>query len=163
VRRGVALSAAVLAAGLAERAAGAAVPALLTINTVAGATLVAAGKTAVGPVSAKSLALAEEAMRGMLGFKGKVLVVLLVVALVAAGVGLAGYQAPGPNPPPVSAGEPSALAGDDKPQPAPEKPADADPVAFTYAGHVLDPDGKPLAGARVSISGLTPGVIEFRD
>src|SRR5262249_38985952 len=70
-RRGVALSAAALAAGLAERTAGAAVPALLTINTVQGAALFAAGKTAVGPLSAQSIALAEESMKGMHGFKSK--------------------------------------------------------------------------------------------
>jgi RNA polymerase sigma factor (sigma-70 family) len=163
VRRGVTLSAAALAAGLAERAAGAALPALLTINTVTGATLVAAGKTAVGPLSAKSLALAEEAMKGMLGLKSKILIVLLVVALVAAGVGLAAYPAPGTKPAPLSAGDPPALAPEDKPQPAPEKPADAVPETFTYAGRVLDPDGKPLAGAKVWICGLTPGVIDFRD
>jgi hypothetical protein len=35
--------------------------------------------------------------------------------------------------------------------------------SLVYAGRVLDPDGKPLAGAKVLISGLTPGVIEFRE
>lgn len=51
--------------------------------------------------------------------------------------------------------------------PAPEPAAPADPPAregvdvFTYAGTVLDPAGKPLAGARVHISGLNRGTIEF--
>src|SRR4051812_9756972 len=33
---------------------------------------------------------------------------------------------------------------------------------FTFAGRVLDPEGRPLAGARVYFSGLTPS-IEFRE
>jgi RNA polymerase sigma factor (sigma-70 family) len=36
------------------------------------------------------------------------------------------------------------------------------PAVLTYVGRVLNPDGKPLAGAKVYICGLTPGVIEFR-
>src|SRR5262249_25105617 len=92
-RRGISLSAAALAAGLAEQTAGAAVPALLTLTLVKGAALMAAGKTAVGAVSSHAIVLAEEAVKGMLGFKGKVLAVLLVAGLAATGVGHSGHKA----------------------------------------------------------------------
>ena len=48
---------------------------------------------------------------------------------------------------------------------APPADADDDEMArtFTYAGRVLGPDGKPLAGAKVWISGLKPGVIEYAE
>jgi hypothetical protein len=94
-RRGVTLTAAALAAGLGETAAGAAVPALLTLNTVRGATLVAAGKSAAGALSASAIALGEEYMKGMLGIKRKALLTLLVVGLLAGGAGLAARPAAG--------------------------------------------------------------------
>jgi RNA polymerase sigma factor (sigma-70 family) len=182
-RRGVALSAAALAAGLAERAAGAALPALLVLNTVKGVTLFAAGKAAAGPLSAQALALGEESMKGMLGFKGKALIALLVAGLGAGLAGLAGHAAPGREPPtppgdargPAAGVDQSGAAKADaaggadrpaapaaKPQPAPAQPADQAGETFTYAGRVLGPDGKPLAGAKLFINGLTPGVIEYR-
>ncbi len=41
--------------------------------------------------------------------------------------------------------------------------ADPDPAdVFTYAGRILDPNGKPLKGAKVYICGLRGGVIEFK-
>jgi RNA polymerase sigma factor (sigma-70 family) len=157
-RRGIALSTAALAAGLAERATGAAVPALLTINTVKGAALVAAGKSAAGALSSQAIALGEQSMKGTLGFKGKVLVALLIAGLAVAGVVLASHQAAGER-----RAEPQPPAATDKPRPGPDKPAETAQETFTYAGRVLDPDGKPLAGAKIYISGLRPGVIEFRE
>jgi RNA polymerase sigma factor (sigma-70 family) len=154
-RRGFALSAAAMAAGLVGRAA-AAVPALLTINTVKGAALVAAGKSAAGAMSSQAIALGEQSMKGTLGFKGKVLLALLAAGLAVAGL-LASHQAPPAEKPPAAAGEP------DKPRPGPDKPAAAAQDTFTYSGRVLDPEGKPLAGAKIYISGLRPGVIEFRE
>jgi RNA polymerase sigma factor (sigma-70 family) len=160
-RRGVALSAAALAAGLAGRAAGAAVPALLAINTVKGASLVAAGKTAAGALSAEAIALGEESMKGIPGLKGKLLVVLVLAGLVAGGAVLAARQLPAP-PGEARAPEAEQPAASGKPTPVPGKPAEPAQETFTYAGRVLGPDGKPLAGAKVYICGLTPGVIEFR-
>src|SRR5262249_12134740 len=50
----------------------------------------------------------------------------------------------------------------EKPAAVPKKAEPEVAEAFTYAGRVLDPDGKPKAGAKVLLCGLTPGVIEFR-
>jgi Sigma-70, region 4 len=70
-RRGITLSAAVLKKALCEKAAGAPVPLRLMINTVKAAMAIAAGKAvAAGLVSARALALAEEAVRGMADIKG---------------------------------------------------------------------------------------------
>jgi RNA polymerase sigma factor (sigma-70 family) len=92
VRRGVALSAGALAAGLAEREARAAVPALLTIETVKGAMAGAAGTGAV-PLSERAVALAEGAMKGTLGTRSKVFAALAALGLLAGGLGLAAQQA----------------------------------------------------------------------
>jgi RNA polymerase sigma factor (sigma-70 family) len=152
-RRGLALSAAALAAGLAEKAARAAVPALLTINTVKGATRFIAGQAAPGALPSPAVALAEESMKPMLGIKSKVLFVLLAVGLAAGGVGLAGHQAPGGKPPPGPQADAPGPAA-----PARSRPAQAKPVApadetFPCAGRVLDPDGKPASGARLLLLG----------
>jgi protocatechuate 3,4-dioxygenase beta subunit len=84
---------------------------------------------------------------------------ILAIALGLAAGGFAAHQQPTAGP------EPDARRQGvtEKPHPAAEKSADPVREAFTYAGRVLDPDGKPLAGAKLSICGLTPGVIEFRE
>jgi RNA polymerase sigma factor (sigma-70 family) len=89
VRRGITLSAGAMAAGLAEREARAAVPALLTIDTVKGA--LAAGQGAA-PLSERAVALAEGAMKGTFGVKSKVFTALVALGLLAGGVGLAAHR-----------------------------------------------------------------------
>src|SRR5207247_3769877 len=84
---------------------GATVPGAHTRNTVKGVTLVATGKSAAGTLSSLAIALGEESMKGMLGFKGKVLLLLLAAGLAAGGGGLAGYQTPGEKSPAVSQGK----------------------------------------------------------
>src|SRR5262249_17984661 len=94
VRRGIALSAGVLTAALREKAAAAPVTALLTIDTVRAATLVAAGKAVVGEgVSTRALALAEETMRPIFGGKLVCLALALVVAAGSAGLAVCGASA----------------------------------------------------------------------
>lgn len=89
-RRGICLSAGVLTTVLAEKAAAAPVATLLTLNTVKAVTSVAAGKLAAGGlVSARAVTLAEEAMKGMLTIKTKLVLLVLVCCLAAGGVGLA--------------------------------------------------------------------------
>ncbi|HEV3258521.1 MAG TPA: RNA polymerase sigma factor, partial [Gemmataceae bacterium] len=89
-RRGLTLSAAFLATGLATEAAGAAVPALLVSSTLKTA-MVFAGS---GAVSAKVAALAKGAVEGMAAAKLKVVTALLLAAsVIMAGVGLAAHQA----------------------------------------------------------------------
>jgi RNA polymerase sigma factor (sigma-70 family) len=88
-RRGIALSAAALATALAERATGTAVTALLTLNTVRAATSLIAGKVPAACLSGRAVSLADEALKGMPGIKGKTLVVALVLGLALGGFGLA--------------------------------------------------------------------------
>ena len=175
VRRGIFLSAAALAAGLTERATGAALPALLTIHTVKAATLYSAGKITAGvSVSSQAITLAEEAMKGMFGFKAKIAAGFLTALILAGGAVLARHHAVGDGPRPEASKEKQAgdpgfpskqLLGDadlKKPAADAKKPPNPSQVSFTYAGRVLNPDGKGLAGAKLYISGLTPGVIEYR-
>jgi RNA polymerase sigma factor (sigma-70 family) len=145
--RGIALSAAALAAGLTERVTGAPLPALLLINTVKGATLVAAGKAALGPLTAQAIALGEESMKGMLGFKGKVVLLLLTAGLAAGGFGLANPQRPGEKP---SQDKQAAARSDPLPpsSSAPERVGHAQEKRMVR-GTVLRPDGKPATNATI--------------
>src|SRR5262245_2827851 len=89
-RRGIALSAGALATALGEKAVAAPVPALLSINVMKAAASVAAGKTlAEGILSTQAVALAEEAMKTMIGIKTKVLALVLTLGL-AVGAAFAG-------------------------------------------------------------------------
>jgi RNA polymerase sigma factor (sigma-70 family) len=85
-----------------------------------------------------------------------------IAVLVLFGVGLLGAWACFRPPPEArSLGEKPTPGKTGKEAPRPAREAEAK-ESFTYAGRVLGPDGKPLAGANVFVSGLTPGVIEFR-
>jgi RNA polymerase sigma factor (sigma-70 family) len=96
-RRGVALSAGVLAVALAGGAATAAVPARLVVSTAKVAALVAAGQSAaVGPQAAL---LMHEVQRGMLMAKLKVGAALAAAAALL-GVGGLAFQAAGQAPAP---------------------------------------------------------------
>jgi RNA polymerase sigma factor (sigma-70 family) len=147
VRRGIALSAGALTTALAEKSRGAAVAALLTVNTAKAAAGVAAGRAvAENVLSAEALALAEEAMRTTAGGRGKLLALLLALAL-AAGAAFAGYAAwIRPTPP--------------------EQPSD--PPRKKVAGPLVDLHGDPLpigAVARMGqdrwLHGLIPRFAEF--
>jgi RNA polymerase sigma factor (sigma-70 family) len=148
-RRGLALSAGGLAALLVEGTTEAGVPARLVLTTV---------RAAVGTaVSAEAAALAEGVIQTMSTSKLKI-GAILAIALSLAG-GLAAHQQPSPRP----EADTRRQSGTEKTRTTPAKLADSARDVFTFAGRVLDPDGKPLAGAKVSICGLTPGVIEFRE
>ncbi len=163
-RRGIAISTAALSAALAEGTAGAEVPALLTINTVHGAALIAAGKTAAA-VSTAALAMAEESIRSIAIAKAGI--VLLVLAAGVA-VGSLGIASSSPFAPRMGALPQTERRQTEKPStpektPRAEEPANPLNETFTFGGRVLDPDGKPFAGAKVFVCGLNPGVIEFRE
>jgi WD40 repeat protein len=89
-RRGITLSAAALTTSLAEMGSAAPMPALLTIKTIKAGALVAAGKSVTSCLSTGAIALAEEAVAGMLGVKGKLALMVLVLGLAAGGAGWAG-------------------------------------------------------------------------
>jgi RNA polymerase sigma factor (sigma-70 family) len=91
-KRGITLAAGALAVALGEKATGTPVTALLTINTVRAAASIAVGKTAAGGcVSPRVVTLMEEAMPGMLGIKGKLVLMLVALALAVGGAGLAAH------------------------------------------------------------------------
>ncbi len=156
-RRGLALSAALCAGSLAADEALALSPALVeaTVRVV-----IHGGRGAAAAVAAPVAALAEGATRAVVTNKVKLVTFLgLAFGLLSVGAGvqirrvLAGpagvtyeLQATEAQAPRTAAAPPAAEGG----------------AVFTYAGRVLDPQGKPLTGAKLFICGLKPGVIEFR-
>jgi RNA polymerase sigma factor (sigma-70 family) len=160
--RGISLSAVLGAAALWPDAGSAAVPRELAGATARAAAAYAAGGGAAGTVSARVVALAEGMRKAGLATRLRTGAVLVLVLGLAVAGGVAARQQPA-APPAAQQQDEAAAAGPDQPRPAAEKPADPSPEVFTYAGRVLDPDGKPLAGAKLFVCGLTPGVIEFRE
>jgi RNA polymerase sigma factor (sigma-70 family) len=154
-RRGVTLSAALSAVVLGRQAASAALPAGLAHSTTQAALLFAAGKSAAAALaSPAAAALVEGVTRTMSLTKLKVATLVLLAAGVA-GAGLLTHQALAAKEsaqPPVAA--PQASAEDTKPAP-PEAPPAASrqeaEQALEVTGQVLDADGKPCAGAKLSL------------
>lgn len=135
-RHGLTLSAAGLASLLLASAAPAAAPAALSRATLKAALALVAGGTAAALCSTRVAGLVEGGLRTMLPTKAKIVTsLLLVLGLVAGAAALAdpaGRRTPS-----------SASQADAKPQAAPKD----DQESVTYAGRVLGPDGKPVAGA----------------
>ncbi len=140
-RRGLALPAALLAAG----AVAGGVPAMLSAAGVRSAL----GKAAVPPAVAS---LAREALRGAPRHSAKAVGALLLAAgLVAATAGLVAAPPPaagGGAPPPAEVKPPDPAAA-----PRPAEPA-AEKADYAVSGAVVDDAGKPVAGAKVAVIGL---------
>jgi RNA polymerase sigma factor (sigma-70 family) len=132
-RRGVAATAALVGVLLAENLATAALPAALAEGAVRAALLFAEGKAAV-----PAAALAKEVLRAMFLTKIKVGAVLLIAGALAAGAGIAAYQARAARPPagaqPADTPQPAAREAE-RPQPKPEEPV---PAAVRHRVLVLD-------------------------
>lgn len=141
-KRGVALSAGLLAVLSGNAAAVDGPPSELVQLALTAAT--------AGPTPAAAT-LANGAFPMTLAGKKTVAALVLMVGLVAAGLELAQPAGVTANP------QPPAKAADPKAAGPPAEKAET----FRYAGIVLDPAGKPLAGAAISISGLQAHVIEF--
>jgi RNA polymerase sigma factor (sigma-70 family) len=136
-RRGLALSAGLLAA-VAEPAASA-----VPVRSVQ-AVVQAVG----GTVSPAVATLARSATgRSFPAAIANCLAASVVIACVALGQGYGPPSQPVKQPP----GTPAA--------PAPAKADEAPPESVTYAGRVLDPDGKPVAGAKLFAVYYTPKVL----
>ena len=131
---------------LVENTATAAVPPLLAASTVRAALDSAIKKTAGGIVSAQVAALVESGASSLLAKKATI-VLLLFVSLI---VGLGGFFSQHVERSGIHA-EPPAAA---KPAPPPPPPARSTSKgeAIEIKGRVLDPDGKPFAGAKVYVS-----------
>jgi RNA polymerase sigma factor (sigma-70 family) len=113
-RRGVRLTAAVLAATLAETSARAAVSAAAALTAARAVTQFVAGRGAGGALSARAVSLSTEVLHAMYPSKLPVVaVVLLVVGALGGGAALLGRAAPAPDPekPPAEAAPPPASGG----------------------------------------------------
>ncbi len=146
-RRGIALPAALLAAGLATSAK-AVVPAPLTAIAVQAGLLAVAGRPAGDLASATAAALAKDAIDAMTVSKVKTVgVLLLAVTLLGVGTGLLATGAPDA---PLPLQSPAAREEAKAPPCAEPKAAD-DKKVMTVTGRVLDGDGRPLPGAEVAV------------
>jgi RNA polymerase sigma factor (sigma-70 family) len=143
-RRGLALPAALLAAGV----GGAAVSPSLAAATAGAALLAATGKSAALPPGVA--ALMTVAARGLApGRRKAVADALLTLTFAAAAVGLLACR--------------DLVAVADAPQaaesPAPgAEPGKGDSKEMTVTGRVLGPDGKPVVGAQVAVLALVQKV-----
>ncbi|HJT77268.1 MAG TPA: sigma-70 family RNA polymerase sigma factor [Gemmataceae bacterium] len=139
-RRGVALSVALGTAGLAQRATPAAA-------ALADAVARAAGAAGSVGVSARVASLAEGACRALFTGKAKLAtVVLLAAGLLAAGAGGLAHQVFA-TPKDTTTLPPAVPQAEARPQPA----ANGKAKVVEVRGRVLDPDGKPFRGAKVSL------------
>ena len=128
-RHGVVLSGALLATVLAERVASAAIQPALLASTVQAAALTAAGKSAVGLVSAEAVALSQGVLKTMFLSKLKVVSFAILGAVLAGlGAGLIGL--------PGGTGSPAVQA-------SPQK-VDANIAAVNEVGDKEKPAGSAL-------------------
>ncbi len=152
-RRGVSLSAVLGGTALSgSGSAGAAVPALLMIGTGQAAVAFAAGGlVAAGLVSPRAVALAEGVLRVS---RWKIAGALLLLATLAGGAAGMALSLPRPDDPPEQRQRVSRPGAKPRPRPAPRKAAavpDPEREGGALTGQVLDPAGRPLAGADVTL------------
>ncbi len=146
-RRGQALPGAAPIAMLEPRSATASVSHLLCDSTTRVAMDLAARHAAGGALAAPGAALAREVLRNMLVHKLKTAALsLMLLAAVVAGVGWLAR--------PLVMGDEPRMKGTPSARPASTAattPNDVNPARMTINGRVLDPQGKPIAGARVAV------------
>jgi RNA polymerase sigma factor (sigma-70 family) len=156
-RRGVTLSAALVATALGEGAARAGLPPTAVLATARAAVRLACGRALEqGLVTTRILSLAQEVARTMSLTRLKLgVLALLCAGLLATALGgsLASVGAGEGAKAPPAATPPRAAAG-----PAAKSAAAAAPKEGkqTIRGRVLGPDGKPVAGARVYLLKWNP-------
>jgi RNA polymerase sigma factor (sigma-70 family) len=160
-KRGVSLAAVLGAAALSGNTALSATPPALIATTVKAAALLAAHGLASGLVSPGVAVLMAGAKNAMALPKLKTVILLLLTTLavgVAGAARLAQRKAATPSaaagpqavPPPARAQEPQpARPGTPTTRAAPSLVEKGDTV--TVCGRVLDPDGKPFAGAEITL------------
>jgi RNA polymerase sigma factor (sigma-70 family) len=147
-RRGVELTAVLSAIALASPPASA-LQIALTAATIEAAMATAAGEGLAGVVSAPVAALVEKSTPILSFGKAKLAMLLLAVGVLE-GSGAWMYLTP-------SAESGAAPAeGKSKPQPSAVPTAKEDKENAAYAGRVVDPDGKPVAGAKLYLLYYTP-------
>jgi RNA polymerase sigma factor (sigma-70 family) len=143
-RRGITLSAGLLAVVTGSSAAAGGLPPNLVQLAL---------QAANGQASPAVAALAQGASPMVLAGKKSVLSVLALVALLGAGVGFRQVETSAQEKQPPTGAPGKAAAAMDKPEskppPPPDAPAEAPLVETMVAGTVTDPQGKPVAGAKV--------------
>jgi protocatechuate 3,4-dioxygenase beta subunit len=156
-RRGLALSATLSAAVLALGSASAAVPDGLTDATLRAALKLAAGQgTVAGLVSAEAAALVQGANTIMFTGKAKIITILLLALGVAvAGLAAARHTVRAANP--QEDAKTTAVSKPEDRSAAPEATKPDAEETIVLSGQVLDPDGKPFAGAKLYLSTCVPG------
>jgi RNA polymerase sigma factor (sigma-70 family) len=172
VRRGVVLPAAALAAVLDSRSASATVSSPLCDTTTRAAIRFAAGHAAGEALPASTTALAQEVLKSMLIHKLKLVgLTLLVLGAVATGAGYVSMIAlaqsrqgePHPSRERAVGAAPGALPLPDGRGSVRRGSPDPDPARMTVVGRVLDPGGKPVAGAPIEVVGLPRNPLLDRD
>jgi RNA polymerase sigma factor (sigma-70 family) len=141
VRRGVTLPAALTALALTAPAM-----ATLHVGLIQSTTKAALHYATGGAAPAAVAAFLKGVSSTMLWTKTKIATAILLVAGVAAACGLA-------NAPSASDEKPQQSA---KPQVAAQAPKEPDKDVLAYGGRVLDPNGKPVAGAKLYLLYYTP-------
>jgi RNA polymerase sigma factor (sigma-70 family) len=157
-RRGVTLAAVLGATALARSADAAAVPEALAETTARTATLYAAGQTTPGElVSAEVASLVKGVTPTMFVTKLQIATTLLLVGtLIAAGAAVLARHATAAEPAAAQEAEaitPSVQAAPEEaaePRPTDQKDDADEPVVLS--GRVLDPQGKPAAGAKIYLT-----------
>ncbi len=152
-RRGLDLSAGLLAAALATNSISAQLPATLTASTLRAALQIGAGRgLAAGAVSANVAALVQGAMPTMFFSKLKIVtLVVLATSICAAGLGAIARRelTDQPADPPSK----QAIKTPDSPQIETAGPVQKTAKdSITVGGRVFDLDGKPFAGAKVYLA-----------
>jgi RNA polymerase sigma factor (sigma-70 family) len=136
--RGVRTAAGALASAMAANAVGAAPPALASSASAAIAAAVPVTKVGTGVALLANIKLVGA-------------VVILVVLMGATTVIVRGYlRADAPRPPALAVANPSKTAGGGAAQPP------ARPAGILIKGRVTTPEGKPLAGAEVTVAAVVP-------
>jgi RNA polymerase sigma factor (sigma-70 family) len=156
-RRGVLLPAVLLALEVTRESASAVVPRALANTAVRVAVAGVAG--ASGAASARVTALAREVTRTMILSKTKIATAIVLGASLFAGLGITAARQASAEPAPAT----PAVSAADKDRPAAEPSGVAKAAAPSGAamavpitGQVLTADGKPAAGAKVSVCAPAP-------
>jgi RNA polymerase sigma factor (sigma-70 family) len=154
-RRGIVLSAGILATVLSQKAASAAVPATVLRSTIEAVSLFTAGPAAAsGAISGPVAALTEGVLRSMLLYKAKLaLGAVLMMGLLVGGWGVYSTQAAGRSDGPIVRSDPPAL-----PMAKPKKIEFATSSAPVQVFASLDKDKKLVIKTNVQLPG--EGVVQ---
>jgi RNA polymerase sigma factor (sigma-70 family) len=156
-RRGLALPAALLAAGAIQGTAKAALPGMLAAEAVLAGTQAAAGDEIGGMVSAQAAKLASATIKAMAVTKAiKVAAFAMVLTLLGTGVGISAYRhvaLGGADGPAIQTKV--AVRTNDEQRSAATPAAEGDQKEVTLTTRVVDDAGTPVPGAEVVVQGAS--------